>query len=133
MAGDTQEPAPPGTEPQGIDQATPQDPSQPKKPKYQTQTQVGKLWEAFGNQEEPVNTLAGANNARDSDAKDITVSEVMKAMTMDNVKSFYKTPCARDSLLTGIGIGFGAGGLRTLLGGMMFAILSWLGSRLTII
>lgn len=80
-----------------------------------------------------MNTLAGANNARDSDAKDITVSEVMKAMTMDNVKSFYKTPCARDSLLTGIGIGFGAGGLRTLLGGMMFAILSWLGSRLTII
>lgn len=128
MAGDTQDPAPQSPETRGSDQTTFQDPSQTKKPKYETKTQVGKLWEAFGNSDEPANALAGVNS-RDRDTKDISVSEVIKGLTFDNVKTFYKTPCARDSLLTGIGIGFGAGGLRSLLGGMKFVfmpmICSW--------
>lgn len=120
MAADPQEPASQSPETKDNDQFTPHDPaSQPKKPKYETQTQVGKLWDAFGDPEQSANKLAGANNPRDSDTKDVSVTGVLKSMSFDNIKSFYRGPCARDSLLTGIGVGFATGGLRSVLGGML--------------
>lgn len=114
MANDTQDPTPPSPEVTANDPPTQQDTAKSKK-KYEAHTQVGKLWEAFGNSDEPANSVAGANNPENS--KDFTFAEVKKAMNMDTAKTFYKTPCARDSLLTGIGTGFGVGGLRTILGG----------------
>lgn len=123
MANDTQDPVPPNLETTGNNQPAQQDSAKSKK-KYEAHTQVGKLWEAFGNSDEPANTVAGANNPENS--KDFTFAEVKKAMNADTAKSFYKTPCARDSLLTGIGAGFGVGGLRTILGGgILYAICSW--------
>lgn len=132
MAGDTQESAPPNPAPEGSNEVNPQDPSsQRKKPRYETQTQVGKLWDAFGDPEQSANTLATANNPRDNDGKDVTVSGVIKSLSFENIKSFYKAPCARDSLLLGIGGGFAGGGLRSILGGMS-SVQGFVGSWLTI-
>jgi cytochrome c oxidase assembly protein subunit 20 len=89
----------------------------PPKPKTKyelPQSQVGKLWDAFGNPEEPVNVLPTAPGKK---TNGVSVTEAMKSMSLNNATSFYKTPCARDSLLLGIGAGFGVGGVRGVLGG----------------
>ncbi|RHZ67993.1 hypothetical protein CDV55_103241 [Aspergillus turcosus] len=91
-----------------------------RKTKYELpKSQVGKLWEAFGDPEESANALAntGYNGAK-KDANDVSVTEAMKSMSLKEVTSFYKAPCARDSLLLGIGAGFGIGGVRGVLGGL---------------
>ena len=89
-------------------------------------SQVGKLWDAFGSPEEPINTLPTAkyNNAeelkrhRDASA---SMQEVIKSGNgISDLTSFHKKPCARDSLLLGIGAGFGLGGVRGVLGGTYF-------------
>ncbi|KAJ5390125.1 uncharacterized protein N7496_001193 [Penicillium cataractarum] len=92
----------------------------PKKPKHDfPQSQVGKLWDAFGNPEEPVNALANASyKPRGKDPKDVSYSDVVGTVSMSEISSFYKAPCARESLLTGIGAGFGIGGVRAVFGGM---------------
>lgn len=91
----------------------------PKKPKHDfPQSQVGKLWEAFGNPEEQVNMLSTATyKPRGKDPKDVSYSEVVGDVSMSELSSFYKKPCARESLLTGIGAGFGIGGVRAIFGG----------------
>ena len=100
----------------------------PKKPKHEfPQSQVGKLWDAFGNPEEPVNALANATyKPRGKDPKDVSYSEVVGSMSMSEISSFYKAPCARESLLTGIGAGFGIGGIRAVFGGITipFAVVN---------
>lgn len=89
-----------------------------RKPKHEfPKSQVGKLWDAFGNPEEPVNMLPTATTKTGQKAKDITVTEAMKTMSLENAMSFHKAPCARDSLLLGIGAGFGVGGVRGVVGG----------------
>ncbi|KKK16381.1 hypothetical protein P175DRAFT_0486946 [Aspergillus ochraceoroseus IBT 24754] len=95
--------------------STPDLESKPKTKYELPKSQVGKLWEAFGNPEDPVNMLPGAAAAKKN--KDITVTEAMKSMSMKDATSFYKAPCARDSLLLGIGAGFGVGGVRGVVGG----------------
>ncbi|KAJ5493022.1 hypothetical protein N7539_001768 [Penicillium diatomitis] len=92
----------------------------PKQPKHQfPQSQVGKLWDAFGNPEEPVNALATATyKPRGKDTKDVSYSEVVGNVSLSEISSFYKAPCARESLLTGIGAGFGIGGVRAVFGGL---------------
>jgi cytochrome c oxidase assembly protein subunit 20 len=92
-----------------------------RKTKYELpKSQVGKLWEAFGDPEESANALAntGYKGAR-KDANDVSVTEAVKSMSLKEVTSFYKAPCARDSLLLGIGAGFGIGGVRGVLGGKL--------------
>ncbi|GIC86873.1 COX20 family protein [Aspergillus udagawae] len=91
-----------------------------KKTKYELpKSQVGKLWEAFGNPEESANVLSNTGyNGTKKDANDVSVTEAMKSMSLKEVTSFYKAPCARDSLLLGIGAGFGIGGVRGVLGGL---------------
>lgn len=92
-----------------------------KKTKYELpKSQVGKLWEAFGNPEESANVLSSTGyNGVKKDANDVSVTEAVKSMSLKEVTSFYKAPCARDSLLLGIGAGFGIGGLRGVLGGKL--------------
>ncbi|GIJ87580.1 hypothetical protein Asppvi_006490 [Aspergillus pseudoviridinutans] len=91
-----------------------------RKTKYELpKSQVGKLWEAFGNPEESANVLSNSGyNGTKKDANDVSVTEAMKSMSLKEVTSFYKAPCARDSLLLGIGAGFGIGGVRGVLGGL---------------
>lgn len=98
-----------------------QDPSS-RKPKYEPpKSQVGKLWEAFGNPEDQANVLPGTvtNNSKSKDSSDSTLSEAFKSLSAKDLTTFYKMPCARDSLLLGIGAAFGVGGIRGVLGGTM--------------
>ncbi|KAJ5608948.1 hypothetical protein N7528_009515 [Penicillium herquei] len=92
----------------------------PTKPKHDfPQSQVGKLWEAFGNPEDQVNMLSNASyKPRGKDPKDVSYSEVVGDVSVSELSTFYKKPCARESLLTGIGAGFGVGGIRGVFGGM---------------
>lgn len=106
----------------------PSEQSSKSKPKYERpQSQVGKLWEAFGNPEESANMLPTASGKKPND---VSVTEAMKSMSMKDAASFYKAPCARDSLLLGIGAGFGVGGVRGVLGGiytqLLLSELDWL-------
>ncbi|KAE8153941.1 hypothetical protein BDV25DRAFT_5236 [Aspergillus avenaceus] len=125
MADDTQTQTTPTLE----QQDSPQDPSQQKKPKHEfPKSQVGKLWDAFGNPEDSANVLA-ASGAASSRKKndDITVTDAMKSLSLKEASSFYKAPCARDSLLLGIGAGFGIGGIRGVVGGLrsMWTACNW--------
>ncbi|KAJ5211830.1 uncharacterized protein N7498_003476 [Penicillium cinerascens] len=92
----------------------------PKKPRHDfPQSQVGKLWDAFGDPENRVNALANATyKPRGKDPKDVSYSDVVGTVSVSEISSFHKAPCARESLLTGIGLGFGAGGIRGVFGGM---------------
>ena len=91
----------------------------PKKPKNAARnSQEGKLWEEFGNPKEPVNLLPGGTyNSAGGKPKEVTVMDALKSLSISDFTSFYKAPCARDSLLIGIGSGFGVGSIRGILGG----------------
>ncbi|KAJ5240170.1 hypothetical protein N7468_004789 [Penicillium chermesinum] len=91
----------------------------PKKPKHELpQSQVGKLWEAFGNPEEPVNALANASyKPRGKDPKDISYSDITGTINISELSSVHRSPGSRDSLMIGIGSGFATGGLRAVFGG----------------
>ncbi|KAJ9291612.1 hypothetical protein DTO021C3_969 [Paecilomyces variotii] len=120
MAGDTRDA---GSSPAGEqidDKSTVQTSSAAgQKPKHELpKSQVGKLWEAFGNPEEPINMAPGAYSNAGGKAKDISVADTVKSISLSEISSFYKTPCSRDSLLIGLGAGFGVGGLRGIVGGL---------------
>lgn len=114
MAEDTRESNPPVAE---LTQSNnPQEPSQ-RKPKYEApKSQVGKLWDAFGNPEDQANMLPGT--VSNSKKEEATVTEAMKSLSTKDLTTFYKMPCARDALMLGIGVAFGVGGIRAILGGI---------------
>lgn len=117
MAGDPQSPEAqePGSH---LPPSTPS--TDPKTPKHDfPQSQVGKLWDAFGNPEEPVNALANATyKPRGKDPKDISYSDVVGTVHMSELSKVHKLPGSRDSFMIGIGSGFTVGGLRAVFGGM---------------
>ncbi|KAA8646061.1 hypothetical protein EYZ11_001953 [Aspergillus tanneri] len=130
MAADAQDPTTStSSTDRSEDASNVQESSGQPKPKYgTTKSQVGKLWDAFGNPEEPVNMLPGAGStASGNNSKDVTVTEAVKSISLKDATSFYKAPCARDSLLLGIGAGFGIGGVRGVLGGLrsMWTACNW--------
>lgn len=92
------------------------------KPKHDfPKTQAGKMWEAFGNPQEPANTMPGGMvNSAGGRPPDVTWRDAFKfsLFSKDDLKRFYQMPCARDSLLIGIGAGGAVGGLRFVLVGM---------------
>ena len=49
--------------------------------------------------------------------KDVGVVDVLKTIKLSEIKEVHKKPCVRESLLTGIGGGFGIGGIRAIWGG----------------
>ncbi len=49
--------------------------------------------------------------------KEVGVVDVLKTIKLSEFKEVHKKPCVRDSLLTGIGGGFGIGGVRAIWGG----------------
>lgn len=114
MAADTREPEDSQTNSPPIDSFEPR-----RKPKYDTpKSQTAKLWDAFGNPEEPINMLPGANyNSAGGKPREATMLDAIKTISLSDFTTFYKTPCARDSLLVGMGAGFGIGGIRGVLGG----------------
>ncbi|OJJ51409.1 hypothetical protein ASPZODRAFT_12235 [Penicilliopsis zonata CBS 506.65] len=96
-------------------------PERPK-PKHEfPKSQVGKLWDAFGSPEQPANVLPGArydSTGRKSEEEKPSIKDALKGLSFGNVTSFYKVPCARESLMLAIGVAFGIGGTRTILGGL---------------
>lgn len=94
-------------------------PDSPKKKHEPSQSQTAKLWDAFGNPEEPANALAKATyKPQGKDPKDVSYSEIIGSVSLSEMSTIHKRPCARESLMTGIGVGFGVGGLRGVLKGM---------------
>ncbi|KAK2878135.1 hypothetical protein FQN49_001110 [Arthroderma sp. PD_2] len=84
-----------------------------------SKSQVGKLWEELGNPNEPVNLMPGGTyNSAGGKPKEVTFMDSLSSLSLDKFTSVYKAPCARDSLLVGIGTGFGVGGIRAILGGL---------------
>ncbi|EEQ85730.1 hypothetical protein RJZ56_004051 [Blastomyces dermatitidis] len=93
-----------------------------KKPKHEfPKSQAAKMWEEFGNPEEPINLIPGAYNSAGGKPKAASFRDAFQSMSLDRLLSFYKVPCARDSLLVGIGAGFGVGSLKAVLGGLRAA------------
>ncbi|KAJ6083410.1 hypothetical protein PENARI_c008G01836 [Penicillium arizonense] len=93
-----------------------------KKSKHErASSQTGKLWDAFGNPEEPANALAKATyKPPGKDPKDASYSEIIGSVSLSEFSTIHKRPCARESLMTGIGVGFGVGGLRGVLKGRYY-------------
>jgi cytochrome c oxidase assembly protein subunit 20 len=125
MAGDSQDS---GTLPEaGNNTQTPNDLPNSQIPKHTpSQSQTGKLWDAFGNPEEPANALAKATyKPRGKNPKDVSYSEIIGTFPVSEMTTLHKRPCARESLLTGIGVGFGVGGLRGVLKGIAAFFSYW--------
>jgi len=49
--------------------------------------------------------------------KDAGVFDALKSIKISEFKEVHRKPCVRDSFLTGIGGGFGIGGVRAIWGG----------------
>lgn len=69
-----------------------------------------------------VNSIKSPWSAPDRTAGKIenpTLSKALKTIKVEDFKHIHQKPCVRDALLVGMGIGFGAGGLRASLGGWL--------------
>lgn len=60
---------------------------------------------------------AGLNTAGGR-LKEASYSDALRSIQLSDFQEVHKKPCVRDALLTGIGGGFGVGGVRAILGGM---------------
>lgn len=68
---------------------------------------------------ENVNALPGGGlNTAGGKAKEASIVDAAKTIRLSELKDTHKKPCVRDALMTGIGTGFGVGGLRAILGGV---------------
>ena len=56
----------------------------------------------------------------EGNTKSPTLRQAVMAIKMEDFTSIHKKPCVREALLTGIGVGFGVGGIRASLGGRSF-------------
>lgn len=84
----------------------------------------GKVYEVFNGAPitppENANVLPGGTaNTAGGRTKDAGLIDAVRTMKLEEFGEIHKKPCVRDSLLTGIASGFGIGGLRAILGGML--------------
>ena len=61
---------------------------------------------------------AGLNTAGGR-TKEATYFDALRSIKFSDFQEVHKGPCVRDALLTGIGGGFGIGGVRAILGGTL--------------
>jgi cytochrome c oxidase assembly protein subunit 20 len=94
-----------------------------KKPKHEfPKTQAGKMWEALGNPAEPANSmLGGTYNSAGGKPPEVSWLDAFKFSREGKSYSWYQAPCARDSLLVGMGAGGAFGGLRFVLKGELLS------------
>jgi cytochrome c oxidase assembly protein subunit 20 len=114
MAGESPDPGAPAVpvEPPAADGGEAE-----RKPKHKfPKSQLGQLWDEFGNPKDRPN-LMGNYDPAGRPPKEPTYLEAAKTLSAETMNSFYKTACARDSLLIAIGTGFGVGGIAAVLGG----------------
>ncbi|MCJ1298039.1 hypothetical protein MMC08_000828 [Hypocenomyce scalaris] len=88
----------------------------------------GKIYERFHVSATPenANTLpGGTSNTAGGRPKEAGLIDAAKAVRLKKLKEIHEKPCVRDSLLTGIGAGFGVGGLRAVVGAPVFKACNW--------
>lgn len=66
----------------------------------------------------------GGQNTAGGKNKEASLLDAAKTIRLSDFKQFHKKPCVRDALMTGIGAGFGIGGVRSILGGKCPSYLS---------
>jgi cytochrome c oxidase assembly protein subunit 20 len=82
------------------------------------QTQAGKMWEKLGNPAEPANSMPGGTyNSAGGKPPAVSWLDAFNFSREGKSYSWYQAPCARDSLLVGMGAGSAVGGLRFILRG----------------
>jgi len=59
----------------------------------------------------------GTANTAGGQTKEIGFGDALEAIKLEEFTEIHKKPCVRDALMTGIGSGFGVGGVRFLAGG----------------
>ena len=107
MAGDTQEPMP----------------HRPKDAKPQRADSHGGTMPPVA----PSNANAlpgGGQNTAGSKNQEASLLDAAKTIRLSEFKEIHKKPCVRDALMTGIGVGFGIGGVRSILGGKCSSYLA---------
>ncbi|KAI4150328.1 MAG: hypothetical protein LQ340_004145 [Diploschistes diacapsis] len=78
----------------------------------------------------PLNPLPSDTSTEADPPRKPTILDGLKSVHPSDFAQVHKTPCARESLLTGMGAGFGVGGLRLVFGGnpwtsMTYAVFSF--------
>ena len=85
-----------------------------------TSNSKDKTYETFNAPVVPENANAlpgGSLNSAGGKPKEPSLIEALKAVRLGEFREVHKKPCVRDALLTGIGTGFGIGGIRAIMGG----------------
>ncbi|MCJ1454680.1 hypothetical protein MMC28_005033 [Mycoblastus sanguinarius] len=99
-------------------------PSQTKPPSSQ-----GKETEAYAVPTLPQNAnalpAASGLNTAGGKPKEASLFDALRSIRMSEFKEVHKKPCVRDALLTGIGGGFGIGGVRAILGAPVWKTCNW--------
>ena len=62
----------------------------------------------------------GTENTAGGQTKEIGIGDALESIKLEEFTEIHKKPCVRDALMTGIGSGFGVGGVRALAGGMSY-------------
>lgn len=60
----------------------------------------------------------GSMNTAGGRTKEASYMDALRSIKLSDFQEVHTKPCVRDALLTGIGGGFGIGGVRAILGGM---------------
>ena len=66
----------------------------------------------------------GGQNTAGSKNQEASLLDAAKSIRLSEFKEVHKKPCVRDALMTGIGAGFGIGGVRSILGGKYSSYLA---------
>jgi cytochrome c oxidase assembly protein subunit 20 len=114
MAGDTRDSNQPA--PRGPPPGATEPPEHVKIP--------NKVYEVFHSPPQNANVLpegSGQNTAGGRE-RPPALTDAVKTIKLEDFKKVHMYPCVRESLLMGIGSGFGIGGIRALWGGMVFSI-----------
>ncbi|KAI9680843.1 MAG: hypothetical protein M1817_004283 [Caeruleum heppii] len=67
----------------------------------------------------------GTENTAGGHTRELNFTEAAKSIKVEDFTKLHKQPCVRDSLLAGIGGGFGVGGLRAVLGASILKSCNW--------
>ncbi|KAI4089880.1 MAG: hypothetical protein LQ348_001719 [Seirophora lacunosa] len=89
---------------------------------------AGKTYDSFNYPatSENINSLPGVNQGKVSKQQpNAGLFEALKSIQLEDFKEVHKKPCTREGFLTGIGAGFGIGGVRAILGAPIFTACSW--------
>lgn len=83
---------------------------------------AGKQWQDPQTQkhrpQEQVNMIPGGTmNTAGGKIPEVTLGNALSSIRPEEFTEIHKKPCVRTALLTGMGVGFGLGGVRAMLGG----------------